>query len=143
MSEQILLAVQDPNNACAGVARYLLGVGPVPPPAPQDSVTSGHTPGKFGSCARCYALHRRTMEVVTWLKTNAYTLTRAILRSVVSTIKLSGRVIRPFELRCSALDAGLVTFPVRSVTRATVPSACFLTIQLPSLPRLFFLMFPS
>ena len=46
-------------------------------------------------------------------------------------------------LSCSALDAALVTFPVLSKTRATVPSACFLTIQLPSLPRLLFLMFQS
>jgi hypothetical protein len=28
----------DPNNACAEVARYLLGVGAVPPPTPQDLV---------------------------------------------------------------------------------------------------------
>jgi hypothetical protein len=65
----------DPNNACAEVARYLLGVGAVPPPTPQDLVLAwlhgaldggalehpwnanlrlqATPPGKSGPCARC------------------------------------------------------------------------------------------
>jgi hypothetical protein len=66
----------DPSNARAGVATYLLEAGPMPPTPrdlalarlhraldggafehPCESSSSGHTPGKSGSCARCHAPH--------------------------------------------------------------------------------------